>query len=412
MASRRLRTSLPFGFAALAALLASASPAAETPPAQLHQEADGHWTAWSPPTPPEGAKVHIVVPGDTLWDLAAANLGNPYLWPQIWEKNQYIRDAHWIYPGDPIVIDIQVSDDTTLAEAGAEGTGEATAEAGDAAGGEGEGAGTEEDARLRGVAPAGGKVNPPVALGAQDDIYCSGFIGDPDLTFGYSIIGSEYDVLSPQLLNPRYGETSGLYGAVDTVKYQLTPGDVVYVDGGRAAGLSAGQTFTIVAPRYEVRHPLTKEPLGRRYDYKGRLRVLSVQDSTAIAEIVQSCDGIVVGMQLKPFEPEPVPLARRTPIRPVNDPTTAEALADAPMIISTSLDQISIGADHVVFIDRGEADDVYPGDIFTIYRTNRPSMPPVVLGELAVLSVQSRTALAKVIATRYPVYVGDRLERK
>jgi len=420
MASRRLRKSLPLGFAALAALLASASPGADTPPAQLHL-VDGHWTAWDPPVPPEGAKVHVVVPGDTLWDLAAANLGNPYLWPQIWEKNQYIRDAHWIYPGDPIIIDIQVSDGSALASAGeGEAGSEAGSEAGETAADSGAESGTaagadegdDAGAGLRGVAPAGGKVNPPVALGAQDDIYCAGFIGDPDLAFGYSIIGSEYEVLSPQLLNPTYGETSGLYGAVDTVKYQLTPGDIVYVDGGRAAGLSPGQTFTIVLSRDEVRHPFTRDTLGRRYDYKGRLRVLSVQESTAIAEIIQSCDGIVIGMQLKPFEPEPVPLARRTPMRPVNDPTTPEALAEAPMIVSTSLDQISIGADHVVFIDRGEADDVYPGDIFTIYRANRPSMPPVVLGELAVLSVQQHTALAKVIASRYPVYVGDRLERK
>ena len=26
---------------------------------------------------------------------------NPYLWPQIWDQNRYITDAHWIYPGDP-----------------------------------------------------------------------------------------------------------------------------------------------------------------------------------------------------------------------------------------------------------------------------------------------------------------------
>lgn len=417
MASRRPSTSLLLGFAAL--LVASAATAADTPPSQL-KLVDGHWTAWDPPVPPEGARVHIVVAGDTLWDLAQANLGNPYLWPQIWEKNQYIRDAHWIYPGDPIVLDIQVTDSSALAaaDAGAGATGDATGESdeiadvsGDAAGGEAD-ASADEAERMRGVAPAGGKVNPPVALGTQDDIYCSGFIGDPELAFGYSIVGSEYDVLSPQLLSAAPGTSEGIFGSIDTVKYQLTLGDIVYVDGGRAAGLSPGQTFTIVRNRDLVRHPRTKDVLGRRYDYRGRLRVLSVQENTAIAEIVQGCDGITVGMRLKPFEPEPIPLARRTPMRPVNDPTTAEALADAPMIVSASLDQITIGADHVVFIDRGEADDVYPGDLFTIYRANRESMPPVVLGELAVLSVQDRTALAKVIHSRYPVYVGDRLERK
>lgn len=401
MASCRLRTILLLGSAVM---VASAISASDTPPTKLYF-VQGHWTAWDPPTHPEGTRVHVVVPGDTFWDLAQTYLGNPYLWPQLWEKNQYVRDAHWIYPGDPILLDVAV-DSTTLAG----GTGATGGETDPSAAGTGDETAAGED--MSGVAPAGGRVNPPVALGTQDDIYCSGFIGDEDQSFGYSVIGSEYDVLSPQLLNPVYGEVEGIYGAVDTVKYQLTAGDIVYVDGGRAAGLAPGATFTALATRSVVRHPLTRDIVGRRYDYMGRLRVLSVQDESAIAEIIQSCDGIVVGMKLKPFEPEPIPLARKTPIRPVNEPASAGELAAAPVIVSSSVDLITLGQDHVVYIDRGEADDVYPGDIFTIYRMNRETLPPVVLGELAVLSVQPHTAVAKIIASRYPVYVGDRLERK
>jgi hypothetical protein len=50
--------------------------------------------------------------------------------------------------------------------------------------------------------------------------------------------------------------------------------------------------------------------------------------------------------------------------------------------------------------------------MFTIYRENRPGLPPLVLGELAVLSVHPRGSVARVIASRYPIYVGDRLEPK
>jgi len=66
----------------------------------------------------------------------------------------------------------------------------------------------------------------------------------------------------------------------------------------------------------------------------------------------------------------------------------------------------------VVFIDRGENDDVYPGDLFTIYRVTDQGLPPVPVGELAVLSVQDHSALAKILESRYPIYVGDRLERR
>ena len=85
-----------------------AAQAVSPPPKPLYLRGD-HWTPYDPPTEfPEGSTVHIVQKGDTLWDLAQQYLGDPYLWPQIWERNPYILDSHWIYPGDPIVIDVAV----------------------------------------------------------------------------------------------------------------------------------------------------------------------------------------------------------------------------------------------------------------------------------------------------------------
>jgi hypothetical protein len=378
----------------VAGLAASALVAADQPPTNLKLVGD-HWTAWDPPTSfPEGSKVHIVVPGDTLWDLAATNLGNPYLWPQIWEKNPYILDAHWIYPGDPILIGVEV--------AGAEEAGAVTADA------EGEGEGGDEEL---GTAPPGGRRNVPVPLGSESDIYCSGYVGEMDEVFGWSISGSEYESLQPR--TAALGDI-GRRSALDrswTLKYALDAGDVVYLDGGRASGLSPGMVLEAVLPNREVFHPVTGDRFGRYYETQGRVRVLSVQDDGAIAEIIQSCDGMVVGVALRPYQAEPVPLARRTPLRPINDPT-AENLADAPVVLTTPQSLVSIGQDHVVFIDRGTEADVQPGDLFTVYRLNRKGGPPIVLGEIAILTSRARSATAKVLESRYPIYEGDRLERK
>ncbi len=58
-----------------------------------------HWSRYVyPEEVPANVKVHIIERGDTLWDLAGKYLKNHFLWPQIWEANKYIRDAHWIYP--------------------------------------------------------------------------------------------------------------------------------------------------------------------------------------------------------------------------------------------------------------------------------------------------------------------------
>lgn len=381
--TRAILTSL-----SVALLVVSFATAADNPPTDLHMVGD-HWTAWDPPSEfPEGSQVYTIQRGDTLWDLAAEYLGDPYLWPQLWERNQYILDAHWIYPGDPLVISVEVVPVETLAEVEAPVVEE-----------------PEDDGMMFDV--DGG---PPVPLGSESDIYCSGFIGDPDQDFPFSIVGSEAAALAPTIYGERKRKVIlGKYGVVNTLKDGLSTSDIVYLDGGRGAGMSAGDVFTIVDPREMVRHPLTQERVGRFYRYLGRVRVLSVQPDTAIAEIVHSCYPATIGAALMPFVPEPVPLARRTSMRPVNMPAGRDVLEGSPAIVHIDHSLLSMGEGNVVYIDQGSVDDVTPGDVYTIYRMNVPGLPAVVMGEVGVLSVHETTSVARILTSRYTVRLGDRL---
>lgn len=49
---------------------------------------------------PDHPQQHIVVRGDTLWDISATFLTFPWHWPDIWYVNPQVDNPHLIYPGD------------------------------------------------------------------------------------------------------------------------------------------------------------------------------------------------------------------------------------------------------------------------------------------------------------------------
>jgi hypothetical protein len=46
--------------------------------------------------------IYVIKKGDTLWDLSDEFLKNPFQWPELWQRNQYITNPHLIYPGNLI----------------------------------------------------------------------------------------------------------------------------------------------------------------------------------------------------------------------------------------------------------------------------------------------------------------------
>lgn len=366
-------------FAVLAVLCfcgAAAGQAVNPPPQPLHK-VDGHWTPYQPPTEfAPDANVYIIQRGDTLWALAERFLGNPYLWPQLWEKNKYIRDAHWIYPGDPLVIGVKAAEVEAPAAPPAPAAPQPPAAPGPAA--------------AAGAGEAGGEGVPAnlVAAGSEDDIYCFAYLDAADAR--------------PQLT----------IKSAEQIEYESTysTNDIVYLSGGEQEGVKAGQEYFVVLPVRKLRHPATNAVLGTVIRYLGRARVLCTQDHTATAEILESCDAIPIGAWFKPFDPIPIPMTVLTPPVERCDPASTRPRG---YIVYSRDDDVSFGAGEVVIIDLGEADQLAPGSQAIIYRDNPvPGTPRLLLGEMAVLTTGSHWATAKIIRSSNPMHVGDRVELK
>src|SRR5207245_5223750 len=116
----------------------------------------------------------------------------------------------------------------------------------------------------------------PVALATEDDVYCFGYIGDPNEPMPNRILGWED-------IEVRY-QPGATRQEIDG-----SQGDLTFIDGGTSTGLAAGETYMIVVPNDLVIHPVTHEVVGRHYEYRGQLRVLCADSGKARAIITNSC---------------------------------------------------------------------------------------------------------------------------
>jgi len=379
-----------------------------------------HWSPYDYPREiPTGVKHHIIVKGDTLWDIAGAYFGDPFLWPQLYQVNDYIRDPDLIYPGDPIILEIGVVvNDQTIAES----LGDETSE--DAAAGEegvfqdfqdmenaDEGAETQGDvgeepetqiterSESSGFDDFGSEF---VILPAGDrsDMECSSYIypsssARAELPFELTIAGSETPELSI------YAE-----------------GHVVYLDKGAEDGLTPGAVYSVRRVMENVylkkgRNGQRREFFGAAIDQVGQLKIVAVQANNATALITKSCRDIRVGDFCVPYEQEPIPLITEIPVVDRFQPFDKSG---SGLIAYAEEGLLSFGKGHLANITLGLNQNVAPGDIFIIYRDNPNTnekkgliLPDIYLGHAVALRTSEKSTLVKVIDAYTQLRVGDKI---
>ena len=302
---------------------------------------------------------YTIVRGDTLWGIAGRFLKQPWRWPQIWQMNrEQIRNPHWIYPGQVIVLDR-----------------------------------TTGTMRLSTTSSGTVKLSPQVRVEAGRD----------------AIPSIPAEAIEPYLTQPLIVETATMLDAPRIVaskeRVVLGAGDIAYVAGITDPSVTAYQLFR---PGRALKDPDTGEVVAYQADYLGTANVTRAGNPATIA-ITTSKMEMSVGDRLVPAGKAGV----------INYMPHAPAQPLAGRIIATYSGVAFAGATMVVAINRGAADGLDIGTVLAIKSYGRTivdktnggresiTMPEERKGLLFVFRVFNRVAYGLITSTAEVVEVGD-----
>jgi hypothetical protein len=288
---------------------------------------------------------YVVVRGDTLWGISERFTDSPWRWPEIWNFNrEQIRNPHWIYPGDVIVLD-RVSGKLSIAGTdGGTGTGAGTGTDG------GTGAAGAGDAR-RGLGAGGvvGTVKLSPRLRAES-------------TARDAIPSIPASAIEPFLSRPLVIEPDGLDNAPTIVATQenrviIEAGNQAYV---RGMGNSKEENWFVYRRGKPLVDPDTNLTLGYEAIYLGTARVTRAGDP-AIVQLTTVTQEVGTGDKLVPVGVPEVP--KYAPH------ASAVFMQGRVMSIYGGLGRVGeAGPQAIITLNRGRSDGVEVGHVFALYR--------------------------------------------
>ncbi|RMG28819.1 MAG: LysM peptidoglycan-binding domain-containing protein [Gammaproteobacteria bacterium] len=322
------------------------------------------WPAWAGDVVlnPHHPERYVVVPGDTLWDIAKRFLRDPWLWPEIWYVNPQIENPHLIYPGDVLYLTwVNGKPQLRLQRGGGHPT-------------------VKLSPRVR-VEPIRRAIpaipidairqflTRPLVVG-EHDLDRAGYIVDsPD----EHLVTGAGDRVYARGIDPRHG------------RYDLfEPGDP-YVD------------------------PATGEILGYAAEYRGTASVERFGDPATL-RLEHTTREIAIGDRLLPQNLEDVSVTffPHAPARKV-----------AGQIISVVDGVTQIGQYQVVVINRGVREGLEPGHVLRVLQAGRTIRDPVAGGKvtlpdedaglLLVFRTFDRVSFGLVMEARRPMHLGDKV---
>jgi len=252
---------------------------------------------------------YVVVPGDTLWDIASMFLQDPWYWPEIWQINPQVANPHLIFPGDVLSLAFLDGQPVIQVERGAAGV---------------------------------TRLSPRVRSETLEDAI-------PTIPF---------ETVRAFLSRPTVVESSQL----DTLPYVFAHADGlvgsagrdVYVRGTNAA---AGTVFSLVHLGNELVDPDDGETIGYEGIYVGQGRISAGGDPSTLLLTESAREALTGDYLLMEESPTPANYFPRAP----------EDQVDGRII--SVVDGISlIGQYQVAVLNRGARHGLEPGHVLRAYR--------------------------------------------
>lgn len=309
-------------------------------------------------------QVHVVGSGDTLWDLAARYLNDPYRWPEIFARNgELISNPHWIYPRQRILI--PGTRNTVVADATSVGLPRAAQsrtvfyqDDGSRAGAPG-----------RVVTQTLADEVPVVRPGA---FYAAGLLMADSLM---APVGRLEDVISPSVVNRVMGK-------------QIQPFDRVYLS--LTGEVNVGDRVHFMRPGREV------APYGRIFVSTGTGLVLEEIEGRATVEVDGMYDRVAPGDLVVPMPTFAVP-SGVSPM-PASGPEGVLLAFEPPQAVASR--------DDLAYVNLGRENGITEGDEFVAYLpasvVEWGTRPAVDVARLQVVRAGMRTSAVRVVSLEQP----------
>ncbi|NIM47792.1 MAG: LysM peptidoglycan-binding domain-containing protein [Gemmatimonadales bacterium] len=340
--------------------------------------------------------VHVVVVGETLWELAERYLGDPFMWPEIYRLNTLVvEDPHWIFPGEELWL---VTPDTAggvvvtvPGQPGVPQAQQAPVQQQAVVGLPPEQAvePPPEDS-LEVLPPPGAPPPPPPtetaptvfarrtalrggmrAVGSglfryrpirQGEFYAAGFLTEgQELPWG-EVLGA---VGKPTLRNLTASSSAMIFGEI-----QVRP--------PRGAAYQVGDSLLLASLRREVPN------WGNVVVPSGIARVTNASEDEVVAQVVAQFDRIADGQVAMPLEPFVDP---GTAV-----PVPVENGISGSVVEPRDLNPVA-GQQDIIFIDLGRSDGVALGDVFVVLRPrDQAGMAPDTVAFMQIVHRRERSA--------------------